>query len=66
MMEEPKTVEDLMPIMLDYPFVYKGMTIEKYEEEKAYWGKHLDDFRNGSYKPLWVQNGEQHEDIEWD
>lgn len=28
-----KTVEQLDPIMQEYPFIYKGMTIEAYHEE---------------------------------
>ena len=46
MMDEPKTVEDLDPIMLEYPFIYAGMTIEKYNEEKLYLAHHWQEYRN--------------------
>ena len=59
-MEEAKTIEDLNPIMCEYPFVYKVMTIDSYEEEKAYYGKHLKEYFKGEYLPLWKQRGETH------
>ena len=60
-MEGIKTVEQLEPIMLEYPFLYKGMTIDAYHEEKDYYGEHWSEVHAGTYKPLWKQRGEVHE-----
>ena len=59
-MADYKTVEDLDPRLREYPFVYKGMTIEEYDKEKEYYGKHWSEVHEGKYKPLWVQRGEKH------
>lgn len=60
-MDEAKTVEDLDSRYVEYPFVYSGMTIEAYNEEKEYYGKHWAEVRKGTYSPLWKQRGEKHE-----
>lgn len=59
MMEDPNEVIDNWdPILLEgYPFIREGMTRKEYEEEKEYWGKHLKDYKNGTYTPLWKQKG---------
>ncbi|WP_026655329.1 hypothetical protein [Butyrivibrio sp. AE3003] len=59
--KEVQTVEQLDPIMLEYPFIYKGMTIDAYHEEKKYYGEHWSEVHAGTYKPLWKQRGEEHE-----
>ena len=61
MMEEAKTIESLDPRMWEYPFVYKGMTIEAYTEEKDYYGRNWKSVHDGKYMPLWKQRGENHE-----
>ena len=52
------TVEDLPTNDLEYPFIYKGMSIEEYWIERVYYSKHLKDVRTLKYKPLWKQRGE--------
>lgn len=66
MEEANKTIEDLNPALLEYPFIYKKMPIEKYNEEKEYYWKHLDDYHNGKYVPLWKQRKEKHEKFEFE
>ena len=58
-----KTIEDLIPSMLDYPFIYKGMTTEVYWQEREYYESNWPLVKSGNYRPLWVQNGEEHEKI---
>lgn len=41
--------------MMEQPFWRKGMTIEEYEEEREYLNKHIVDFQNFTYQPLWMQ-----------
>ena len=65
-MEEFKTIEDLNPALWEYPFIYKKMPLEKYDEEKEYFFKHLDDYRSGNYIPLWKQRKEAHEKFEFE
>lgn len=60
-MGDIKTIEQLDPIMLEYPFLYKGMTIDAYNEEKQYYGDHWSDVHKGKYTPLWKQRGERHD-----
>ena len=55
MARQQSTIDDWDARLLEYPFVYKGMTVEEYEKEKEYWGKHLEDVKNGTYSPLWKQ-----------
>ena len=47
--------------LLEYPFVYEGMTVEEYHGEKEYWGKHLKEVRQGTYLPLWKQKSENND-----
>lgn len=54
-MENKETIDKWNPIMLEYPFVRKGMTVDEYEAEKEYYGKHLKEVRDGTYLPLWKQ-----------
>lgn len=60
-MEEPKgTIESLDPILLEYPFVRPGMTIEEYDEEREYYSRHsASDLKSRKYKPLWKQREEK-------
>ena len=53
-----KVVEDLPTISLEYPFIYKGMPIEEYWRERAYYSGQI---KNLDYKPLWKQRGEKHD-----
>lgn len=53
--KEIKTVDDLPYIMKEFPFIRDGMTIAEYEEERDYWGMHLEEVKNGTYIPLWKQ-----------
>lgn len=47
-------------ILLEYPFVRKGMTASEYDEEKKYYMQQsLDDIKDGKYKPLWKQREER-------
>lgn len=55
------TVEDLPYSDLEYPFIYKGMSVEDYWKERVYYGTHWDDIRKGTYEPMWKQRGEEHE-----
>ena len=41
--------------MKEYPFYYKGMTLEEWKKERQYMSEHLDDVRTGKYKPMWKQ-----------
>ena len=54
--EQGKTIESLDPIMLEYPFVREGMSLEEYYEEKEYYFKQTaEDLMNERYVPLWEQ-----------
>lgn len=55
MKNKQNTIDGWDARLLEYPFVYEGMTVEEYETEKEYWGSHLDDVKNGTYSPLWKQ-----------
>lgn len=48
-------IDNWNPIMLEYPFVRKGMTLREYLEEKEYYNQHRQDVKDGIYKPLWQQ-----------
>lgn len=37
------------------PYWHDGMSAEEYETERNYFNIHLEDFYNGTYKPLWKQ-----------
>lgn len=63
-MAEVKTVEQLPPTYWEYPFLYKGMSIEEYEKEREYHGTHMKEVHSGVYKPLWKQRGEVHDAFE--
>lgn len=54
-------VEDLPYISLEYPFLYKGMTIDEYWRERAYYSTQI---KNPDYRPLWKQRGEVHDKFE--
>ena len=55
-MSENNTIDSLDPIMLDYPFVREGMTLDEYYEEKDYYFRQSkDDIKNKKYQPLWKQ-----------
>ncbi len=41
--------------MMEYPFYYKGMTLEEWKKERQYMAEHLDDVKKGTYRPLWKQ-----------
>lgn len=50
-----KTIDDY-PILCEYPFYKKGMTIDEYNSEKEYYDAHIEEVRDGTYVPLWKQN----------
>lgn len=39
----------------EYPFIRDDMTEEEYEQEYNYYIHHLEDVKNGTYQPLWMQ-----------
>lgn len=41
--------------MKEYHFYKPGMTLEEWYSERAYLGKHIDEWHNGTYIPLWKQ-----------
>ena len=56
MADQKNTIDNWNPILLEYPFVRKGMTEEEYYAEKAYYlSRPIDDLKNGLYIPLWKQ-----------
>ena len=57
MMEDPnEIIDDWDPIMLEYPFVRKGMTAKEYVEEKEYYfSRPIEEIKKRKYKPLWKQ-----------
>jgi hypothetical protein len=55
MEKDEEIIDNLNPILLEYPFVRKGMTVSEYEKEKMYWGTHLEEVKAGTYIPLWKQ-----------
>lgn len=60
--EEIKTIEDMDSFSLNgYPFLYSGMTVEQFEEERTYFWQNWQDYKNDRYEPLWKQRGEEHE-----
>ena len=58
-MANNETIDNWDARLLEYPFIYEGMTVEEYNKEKAYWGSHLEEVRAGTYLPLWKQNQKQ-------
>lgn len=56
MTNNENTIDDWDYRLLEYPFVYEGMTVEEYHKEKEYWGSRLKEVRDGTYLPLWKQN----------
>ena len=56
-----KTVENELPFSKrQYPFYRKGMGIEEWRIESKYMSDHLEDVRQGKYKPLWKQKENEH------
>jgi len=41
--------------MKESPFYYTGMSPDEYETERTYWGKHIKEWTQGKYLPLWKQ-----------
>ena len=58
--KEYNSVDDMPTGLKEYPFVYDGMSIEKYCEERNYYATHWSDVLSGKYIPIWKQNGEKH------
>lgn len=56
MANDKNTIDDWDARLLEYPFVFAGMTVEEYHKEKEYWGNHLKEVKEGTYLPLWKQN----------
>lgn len=55
-------IDNWPPIMLEYPFVHKGMTAKEYDEEKKYYfSRPIDEIKQQKYKPLWKQREELEE-----
>lgn len=44
------------PTLKEAPYWRDGMTVEEYETEREYFNKHIDEWQNGEYLPLWKQN----------
>ena len=42
----------------EWPFVREGMTDDEYWTERDYFIHHYEDYKNGSYIPLWEQKNE--------
>ena len=42
--------------MKEFVFWRNGMTPEKYDTEREYYYKHMEDVQNETYTPLWKQN----------
>jgi len=53
MMEESKWCSEGMK---EAPFYHQGMTMEEYEKERDYFNLHIEEWKNGTYEPLWKQN----------
>jgi hypothetical protein len=41
--------------MMEHPFWKNGMTPEEYDTEWKYYHRHIEDWKNGAYLPLWKQ-----------
>lgn len=39
----------------EYPFIREDMTPQEFDEELKYLGTHYEDYKNGTYEPLWKQ-----------
>ena len=63
MMYDPdEIIDNWHPILLEYPFVRRGMTAKEYFEEKEYYlSVGIDDLKNERYKPLWKQREEENQ-----
>lgn len=46
---------DLFLKIAEYPFIRPDMTPEEFAEELMYLGEHYEEYKNGTYKPLWKQ-----------
>lgn len=59
--EEDTNVWDIpnFEFLAEYPFVKDDMTWGEYIREKKYFGEHYQDYRMGTYKPLWKQKEEK-------
>jgi len=64
MMEElDEIVDNWPPILLEYPFVRRGMSKSEYFKEKEYYTSMTAmDLKMERYKPLWKQREEQNKD----
>ena len=52
---EKETIDNWSLLLTEYPFVKEGMFAEDYWEERLYWGMHLAEVREETYKPIWKQ-----------
>lgn len=43
--------------LLEYPFMHEGITHEEYDMERDYFIHHYEDYKKGTYIPLWKQEG---------
>ena len=50
---EREIIDDAL--LFEYPFAKEGMFADDYWEERLYWGMHLTEVREGTYKPIWKQ-----------
>ena len=41
--------------MMEAPFWRNDMSPEEYDREQEYFYRHLDDWKNGTYIPVWKQ-----------
>lgn len=46
---------DLFLKISEYPFIKPDMTPEEFNEELVYLGEHYEDYKQGTYIPLWKQ-----------
>ena len=46
---------DLFLKIAEYPFKRPDMTPKEFDEELMYLGEHYEEYKNGTYKPLWKQ-----------
>lgn len=49
------------PGMKEWCFYREGMSPEEFEAEYRYMGEHFDEYRAGTYKPMWKQREEQNQ-----
>ena len=46
---------DLFLKIAEYPFIHPDLTPAEFDEELKYLGEHYEEYKAGTYKPLWKQ-----------